>query len=251
MIRHSTGALLAFAGSLLAASAGGQEIDELSGTTRSRDYVDSPQDIAVELRFGRYVPNADDGLGSTPYEDIFGNDNRYYGGFEIDWQVLRVPYLGSFGPGFGIGYTKSSAKAPFESAEGRSGQDTSLEILPMYLVGVLRADVLARETLVPLVPYGKLGLGFALWQAKEAEDTARDGGVVGRGLSYGPQFALGIMFMLDVLDREDARTADANIGLNHSYLFAEWYVSDLDGFGASDRLQVGTNTWMVGIALEF
>lgn len=251
MNRFAMGALGSLGLLLLAGELDAQELEGMTAPRRTRDELASKQDVAVELRFGRYLPDADQGLTSTPYSDIFGSGNRYYGGIEIDWQLLRIPYLGTLSPGIGFGYTKSTAKAPFESQESRSGQNTSLEIFPAYLVGVLRADVLARETLVPLVPYGKVGLGIALWQAKEANETARSDGVLGRGLSFGPQFALGIMFLLDVLDREDALTADAELGLNHSYLFAEWYVSDLDGFGSQNRLQVGTNTWMAGIALEF
>lgn len=233
--------------------ASAQDYDELGPPTR-REPPESPQSFAVEIRFGRYVPDADNGLSGTPYRDMFGKSNRYYFGVEVDWQLLRIPYLGTLGPGVSFGYTKSSAKAPFENPldEGRrSGQSTSLEIFPMYAVAVLRADVIARETAVPLVPYGKLGAGLALWNIYLGDDLARVDGDAGRGLSYGPQFALGLMFLLDSLDREDARTADSDLGLNHSYVFAEWYVSRLDGFGDDDRLDVGTNTWMAGIALEF
>lgn len=251
-------ALVAGFGVTWALHAGAQDFDELGPPSR-REHVESPQDVAVELRFGRYLPNADDGLDSTPYADMFGNGNRYYGGVELDWQVLRIPYLGTFGPGVSVGYTRSSARAPFEprpgeapdTQRGLSDQSTSLTIYPMYVVGVLRADVIARETAVPLVPYGKLGLGVALWNINLGDEPTRVDGDRGRGLSYGPQFALGGMFLLDVLDLDDARTADAELGLNHSYVFAEWYVSDLSGFGSKDRLNVGTNTWMAGLALEF
>jgi hypothetical protein len=222
--------------------------DELGRYDRSR-LTESPQEVAVEFRFGRYVPNADEGLNGTPYLDTFGSGNRYYFGLEFDWQLLRIPYLGTLAPGFGIGYTKSTAKALLESG-GVSGQETALEILPMYLVAVLRADVVARETPIPLVPYAKLGVGFAFWRASDAGEGANVDGVDGHGHSYGPQFALGGMLMLDAFDPTDARTADANIGLNHSYVFGEWYVSKLDGFGG-DQLQVGTNTWTLGLAFEF
>lgn len=228
-----------------------QQLDELGFAEQDNVPVESGQDIAVELRVGRYVPDADQGLGGTPYRDMFGSSTRFYGGIEVDWQLLRIPYLGTLSPGFGIGYTRSSAKAPFALRPGRSNQSTSLEILPMYVVGVLRADVIARETVIPLVPYGKAGLGFAPWQIDSAGETTRVDGESGRGLSYGPHWALGIMFLLDSLDRDDARTADAAIGLNHSYLFAEWFVSDLDGFGSRERLQVGTNSWTAGLAFEF
>jgi hypothetical protein len=224
--------------------------DELGRYDRKQRLSESPQEVAVEFRFGRYVPKADDGLNGTPYLDTFGNDNRYYGGLELDWQLLRIPYLGTLGPGFGIGYTKSSATARLEGG-GVSRQPTGLEILPMYLVGVLRADVIPKETSVPLVPYAKLGLGFAFWRASDAGEAAHVDGVSGRGHSYGYQFALGGMLLLDAFDPADARTADANIGLNHSYVFAEWYLSQLDGFGSGDQLQVGTNTWTLGLAFEF
>src|SRR5690606_37859934 len=159
---------------------------------------ESPQDVLVELRFGRYVPNADEGVEGTPFVDIFGDSNRYYGGIEVDWQALRIPYVGTFGPGFGIGYTRASAKALLENSEGRSSQPTSLTIIPMYLVGVLRADVFARRG-VPLVPYAKLGFGYAIWTASDADETAEVDGVVGRGASYGIQWALGGMLLLDPL----------------------------------------------------
>ncbi|HET9929156.1 MAG TPA: MXAN_2562 family outer membrane beta-barrel protein [Polyangiaceae bacterium] len=225
--------------------------DELGHYERWRRSTESPQDVAVELRFGRYVPNADEGLNGTPYKSTFGDKNRYYVGAEVDWQLLRIPMFGTLGPGIGAGYTIASANARFSDGSAVSKQTTSLAILPMYLVGVLRADVVARETLVPVVPYAKLGLGYALWWSKDQEDTARVDGKVGRGASYGYQFALGAMFLLDVIDRADAKAADAAIGLNHSYIFGEWFKSDLDGFGAKDRLQVGTSTWTVGLAMEF
>jgi hypothetical protein len=251
MKRSAFAAALALGGLLTPALARAADYsDELGRYDRKRRITESPQDVAVEFRFGRYVPNADDGLNGTPYVDTFGTDNRYYGGLELDWQLLRIPYLGSLAPGFGIGYTQSSAKARLENG-GTSQQPTSLQILPMYLVGVLRADVVAKQTPIPLVPYAKLGLGFAFWRATDAGEAAKVDGVSGRGHSYGYQFALGGMLMLDAFDPADARTADANIGLNHSYVFAEWYLSKLDGFGANDQLQVGTNTWTAGLAFEF
>lgn len=225
--------------------------DELGHYERWRRSSESEQDVAIELRFGRYVPNADEGLNGTPYKNIFGDKNRYFVGAEVDWQLLRIPMLGTLAPGLGAGYTIAGARARFTDGSGLSKQETSLAILPMYLVGVLRADVVARETLVPLVPYAKLGLGYALWWSKDQEDTARVDGKLGRGRSYGYQFALGAMFLLDVIDRADAKAADASIGLNHSYLFAEWFKSDLDGFGSKDQLQVGTSSWALGLAMEF
>ncbi len=115
----------------------------------------------------------------------------------------------------------------------------------MYLVGVLRVDVLARETPVPLVPYAKAGFGYALWWAGDGDGTAHDdNGVIGRGHSFGFQYALGGMLLLDAFDRASAVEIDSNTGVNNTYFFLEWYNSFLGQSG--DQMQVGTNTWMLG-----
>jgi hypothetical protein len=211
--------------------------------------------VAVEFRVGRYIPAIDsefDGQ-ATPYQTMFGTDNRYSVGLEVDWQALRIPFLGTLGPGFAFQYTKHTATGFLTSSLGqqspvRAGEDTSLVIFPMYAVAVLRADYLARETPIPLVPYAKLGIGAAIWSASGGGGTANVQGASGSGLSYGPQFALGGMLLLDAFDGKAAKDIDQNIGVNSSYFFLEWYVSHL-GIGA-DQMRVGTNTWMLGLAME-
>jgi hypothetical protein len=111
-------------------------------------------------------------------------------------------------------------------------------------------DVIARESKVPLVPYAKLGLGAAPWWVGDGEQTARDDqDDIGRDISYGYQYALGGMLLLDFFDPDAALEIDNTVGVNNSYFFIEWYVSTLDGFDGS-KMQVGTNTWMLGLALE-
>lgn len=218
-----------------------------------RTQTESPQDVAVELRVGRYVPLIDEEFGGDgPYERMFGTKNRYSIGVEVDWQALRIPYVGTLGPGFGLQYTKLSGRGfQTDAPSVRAEEETSLTLFPMYAVGVLRVDVLSRTTPVPLVPYGKLGLGAALWSVGDGDGTARaDDNSVGRGTSYGLQMALGGMLLLDVFEPDAAVELDATMGVNSSYVFLEWYVSDLDGFGSGDQMQVGTNTWVLGLALE-
>jgi hypothetical protein len=207
----------------------------------------------VELRFGPYTPNVDEqfeGSGQTPYKDAFGKKARLIWGIEADYQALRIPYAGTLGLGGGWHYTGSKADAPFEGTDEKSGEETALRIMPMYAVGVLRLDVLARETKVPLVLYGKGGLGYALWWTQSGGMLERDAtGQRGRGVSYGTHFAVGAMLLLDPLDPVSATDADISLGVNNTYLFAEWYSSDLDGFGG-DRMQVGDRNFMFGLAWE-
>jgi hypothetical protein len=235
------------------ASAQLRGVDEFGAYGPNLTREGSPQIGLVEARFGPYTPRVDKSVpNGTPYADTFGNSTRYMFGLEGDWQLLRIPNLGTLGPGLGWGYTRSSGLARLTaSPEELSGEKTSLVIMPIYLVAVLRADVLAREFGIPLVPYAKLGLGTALWWSSDGGETAYAGNVKGTGISFGPQYALGGMFLLDILDQQTARDADASLGINNSYLFGEWYGSELDAFGSSKRLNAGANTWVVGLAVEF
>jgi len=235
------------------ASAQSRNVDEFGayGPNYTRD--GSPQIGLFEARFGVYNPRVDASVpNGTPYADTFGTKNRYMFGMEGDWQAVRIPHLGTLGPGLGWGYTRANGYARLTDNPGvRSGEQTSLTIMPIYLVAVLRADVLPRELGIPLVPYGKLGMGTAIWWSSDGGKTAYAGDVKGTGISFGPQFALGGMFLLDILDQQTARDADASLGINNSYLYAEWYVAELDAFGSNKRLNAGANTWVAGFAIEF
>lgn len=232
--------------------ASAEETDDLGGY-RSRRAWESPQNFAFELRFGPYRPDIDkDFPDAKPYEAAFGSKRRLYFGAEVDWQALRIPYLGTLGPGIGIGYTSMTGKTKFTSTGETSAEETSLGLLPMYGVGVLRLDVLARETVIPLVVYGKAGIGYALWWTGNDLGASRVDDRVGRGSTWGTHLAIGGMLLLDPLEPSSAIALDNEFGINHSYLFFEWMASNLDGFGAEPgtKMRVGTNTWVMGLAFE-
>ncbi|HEY4104216.1 MAG TPA: MXAN_2562 family outer membrane beta-barrel protein [Polyangiaceae bacterium] len=233
--------------------ASAQAVDEFGAYgAHSRDHGESPQYGALEVRFGRYIPAVDSSVPGTPFKNTFGDGNRYMFGLEGDWQLVRIPHLGTFGPGLGWGYTNASSLARLANNPSEfSAETTSLSVMPFYLVGVLRADVLARDYGIPIVPYAKLGVGYALWWASDGGTTSNVNGVVGRGTSYGPQYALGLMFLLDVLDEQTARDADNSIGINNSYIFGELFDSELSGFGSNTRMNVGASSWVLGLAIEF
>jgi hypothetical protein len=228
---------------------------------RRNDY--SPQNLAVEVRFGPYSPKINPG-----FTEFFGKKQRYQFGVEIDWQIGRIPHLGTLALGGSLSYTQMSGANQLPASEaalappGPIGQETSLKILPMYAVGVLRIDAAARELHIPLVPYGKLGLGYALWWCNNGIATCRgynpadDGdpnpnavdqeNKIGRGTSVGTQAALGIMFLLDALEPSAGLALDNETGINNSYLFLEWSMSNFAGA----QMNVGSNTWVAGLAFE-
>ena len=143
---------------------------------RSRVY-ESPQNFALELRLSPYRPQIDDepNLNGTPYRDTFGTMPRVLVAVELDWQLLRIPYLGTLGPGVAVGYTSMTERARQLDSDEPSGDNTNLEVFPMYAVAVLRADALMRHVGVPLVPYVKGGIGYVPWR------TFTSGGGILRG----------------------------------------------------------------------
>lgn len=234
--------------STLATTALGQYSDELGGLDHDRNY-DSEQYAALEARFGPYWPNVDEEVNGAPFDDTFGK-SRYAFGLQIDWQMLRIPHLGTLGPGVGWSWVRYSGAAPFADGTGISDQETRLWIMPLWGVGVLRADVLSKDWGIPFVPYGKLGIVYALWGCSTGDTRCRSAdGKLGRGSELGTMWAAGLMLLLDWMDPESAREMDNSVGVNNSYFFGEWYSSDVDSFG--DGMQVGTDTWTLGLAFEF
>ena len=220
---------------------------------------ESPQNFAAEIRFAPFSPNIDSDptLRGTPYRDSFGSAPRLMVSAELDWQALRIPHLGTIGPGVGAGYTSITRPAAFVTphepgGQVVSGEDTTLQIFPFYGVAVLRADALWREAGVPLVPYAKAGLGYALWRASNTLGTSSTSGVSGEGHSIGTHFAIGIGLNLNPFDEYAAKTFDDSLGVNNSYLFGEWTYEDLSGLGLQNHpLRVGGTGWTFGLAFEF
>ena len=239
-----------------------------------RDAYASSQHFAFELRFGPYSPEVDEEFGAgfgddptAPYAKTFGEPNedgqwetdpQFYFGLEFDWQAARIPYVGVIGPGFGWGFTTVSAVAKTYPKLEPSGTDTSLTIMPMHLSAVLRGDELMRRTGVPLVPYGKFGLGFATWSASttsgdssvpDPENSMET--VAGSGVTWGIHMALGAMLALNWLDGRSAATLDETTSVNHIYVFGEWMNASLDGLGSRPQMHVGTSTWVLGLTADF
>lgn len=220
---------------------------------------ESPQNFAVELRFGPYFPDIDSDPalgGKKPFANVFGDSNRVLAALEVDWQLLRIPHLGTVGPALAAGITSMSAQAAL-SAPGANGarvlsaEETGISIYPFWAAAVLRADVLSRELRIPLVPYLKAGLSYALWRTYNGSGTSSVGGVTGKGVSYGTLLAAGLAFDLNVLDEYTARNFDSTFGVNHTYLFGEVYDLNLSSFGSANALRVGATTWAMGLTFEF
>lgn len=224
----------------------------------------SPQNFAIEVRFSPFYPQVDSDPalhGCQPFNTVFGGSPSVMVGAEFDWQALRIPHLGTLGPGVGISTVSFSANAPNTggsssgclTSSSTSGESTSLTIYPVYAVAVLRADVLWRELGVPFVPYAKLGPAAGFWQASNTLGVSDNKGSKGQGYTLGTQLAVGMMFNLNVFDEYAARNFDEGMGVNGTYIYAEWTDSNLDGLWGiqPNALRVGGTSWTFGLAWEF
>jgi hypothetical protein len=213
----------------------------------------SSQQFTFELRFGQYFPEVDDkpGLGGAssgklPYASVFGPNDQFYFGVELDYLPFRIPYVGAIGPGLGWGYTHTSAKANLTAAPTTvSGTDTSFTIMPMHLSAVVRFDELMRRTGVPIVPYAKLGLGLGLWMASPVPTDYS-----GTGATWGMHYAVGGMLALNFLDPRSAARLDETTGVNHAYVFGEYMRANLNGLASTPTFYVGSSSWVVGLAVD-
>lgn len=215
---------------------------------------ETAQNFQIEFRFAPYKPQIDSAPGVTgsPYERSFGTDVRILPALELDWQVLHIPHFGSVGPALSVGYTSASGVATFSADGSASAESTTLEVIPFYGVAVLRVDVFEKDFGIPLIPYGKAGVGMALWRASNDNGTSvAKNGIEGKGMTWGTHFALGIGLSLNWLDRRAARNLDGAVGINDTLVFFEWMFMNLDGFGQTDKLRVGTSTWVAGLSFAF
>lgn len=223
------------------------------GAAKSQE---SARSMAVELRLGQYLPQVDEEFagGAQPFRDHFGGKNRWLVGLELDWQLFRIDGIGSLGPGVGVGYTSLKSRDFHDPASAPSREQASegstLKILPMYGVAVVRIDALHQRTPIPLAFYGKAGVGYGIWWANYADSLDAVNGSKANDTSWGTHWALGASLLLDALDRRAANNMDATNGINNSFVFVEWYNSNLDGFGSSNKMQIGDSTWMAGLAFE-
>jgi len=231
----------------------------------------SPQHFGAEIKLGPYLPDVDrrySGDWPGPYASIFGKTDdlgnpvddpkdavMVAGAFE--WQIVYL--AGPLGVGLQVAFMRDKANAliaePVPEGEPvRSSADsTTFSVLPLALQPVYRFELLADRWKVPLVPYVKAGLAYAFWWSKDGSGdiSSNDAGEKGRGGTWGWQLNTGGMLRLDFLEPGTARAMDRTTGINHTYLFGEYQLSRIDGFGSDKSISLGDSTWFAGLAIEF
>jgi hypothetical protein len=211
---------------------------------------ETPKDMALEFKLGPYMPLVDrePTLTGKPYETTFGTGPMLLGELEFDYQFFTR--FGSIGAGFSIGYAEKYGHAIDPTTGETSSEATSLQIVPMQLLAVYRFDVLAEKVHVPLVPYLKGGLVMIPWWSSKGGEIETSNGFYGAGVRWGLAFIPGLALQLDFLEPRLARDLDSSTGINHSYLFAEFHLAEVNDFGQK-VLDLSSRHFMFGLAIEF
>ncbi len=211
--------------------------------------LQSPRTGAVEIKLGGYKPRIDteEGLTGQPYRDTFGDASMLL--FELELQRYFYQGIGSAGLGFSAGYAEKYADTLTENDE-IAPEKTALKVVPLQLKALYKFDYAAFRWRVPVVPYGKLGLIYTPWWITKGDDTQELSERSGKGGRWGYGVTLGASFLLDVLEPRLARDFDSDLGVNHSYFFAEWTYAEVNNFGGSG-LVLSSRHWMFGLALDY
>jgi len=227
-------------------------------------WADTPISGVIELKLGGYFPQVDAETGirnaiasgsasKGPYASAFADKHILLFQLEYDHEFFQA--FGSLSAALSVGYGEVYGKGLFDSDSTSSSDTTSLKVWPLKLLAVYRFDVLSRRWHVPLVPFIKGGLVYELWRISNgAGETASSNGRTGEGGNWGWEGDVGLAFVLDWLDADLANDMDMDLGINHSYFFAEW--SDMspirsNPFSQPNRIRLNDKFFDFGLAFEF
>lgn len=216
--------------------------------------AESPRVGSFQLQMGGYRPNIDAEFNgaATPYRDVFGTGRNFMYRAQVAGTLFAA--FGTLDLGAGIGWFQKTGKGFFTGTTTRSGDDTSLRILPLSLSLTYRFDPFVDR--IPFAPYGRLSLErWQWWVTNGGGGTAQViGGPSGDGATNGWSAALGICFLLDFLDPTLAREMDRDVGVNHTYLFLEGSRTKVNDFGSKKSWDLSDDKnvdWAAGILFVF
>jgi len=231
----------------------------LLGAGPARAEVNVPQhpdaDFQLQIRFGPYYPDVDDesGLSGRPFKTVFGSGSELLFELGVDYEIWHG--FGTVTAGGSFGFVQFLGKA-LTSTGVKSSDTTVLNLLPLRLNVGYHFDLLSRKFAIPIVPYVTTGISYYIWWVLDGVgDTAEwedaDGDTfTAQGGIFGAHLFVGVKLLLDWLDEGAAANLYDDVGVINTFLFAEYAISWVDGFGG-DHMDVGDQTFMFGLMMEF
>lgn len=222
--------------------------------------LETSRNMFFEFKLSPFTPLVDRPFGDLsqeerPWYKNYGNTPMLLGEIEFDFQFFQA--FGSLAVGASVGYTEKFGKA-FDAATGaRIDQSNGVRLLPLKALLVYRWDWAKQKWGIPLVPYLKgafVAMPYWLLLGSEIEmysDEVKALGA-GYGVKYGFAGVAGLALELDFLDRRLSRDFDSSVGVNHTYLFAEFTLQEMALFNTSAKgLDFSSRHAIFGIGFEF
>jgi hypothetical protein len=211
---------------------------------------ETSRSMLFEFKLSPYMPLIDRPFTATtgPYQTILGGGPMLMGEVEFDYQFFQK--MGSLAVGFSGGYAEKYGRAVDAETLAPTSQATGLKLVPLKALVVYRFDWLSLKQDVPLVPYAKGAFVVMPWWVLNGNEIEVSDGLRGAGVSYGVAGVFGLAFTLDFLDPRLARDLDTSLGVNHSYLFAEFTVQEM-GLFSPQSIDLSSRHWMFGLGFEF
>lgn len=219
---------------------------------------ESPRNWSFHLGFGEYRMSQIDKEfknGEKPFKRIFGSGMKFM--FQGGFEYFVYKGWGTLGLEGAIGYYKAKGHGLY--LDGTKSRDTTIfNMIPLKGSLVYRFDNTWRDWGVPLVPYGKIGLDSYVWWITQRKnnvasytDAQNGGSSKGRGATFGFHVSYGMMLAMDFIDPKLARDFDADMGVNHTYLYIEGVYARVNNFGAKKSWNLSDHHFMTGILFEF
>jgi hypothetical protein len=204
----------------------------------------------IEVKMGSYKPQISNeaGLTGNPYDEVFDGGMLL---FELEFERQFFQSFGSAAIAFSVGYAEKYGNTVVSNTGVATAEKTALFVVPLRLLAVYRFDYAARELGIPLVPFVKGGLVYTpWWSTKGGRVSNLANGAKAKGGKWGYQGTVGLAFLMDVLEPRLARDFDTSVGVNHTYLFAEYTYAKVDDFGKRG-LDLSSKHFTFGLAFEF
>lgn len=222
--------LLAFAVTPAQQSKLDQEEEALEMVARK---YETPLDFGVDVgyslrRFENYK-----------YTDTVASTDAGYGGLSVMIEWLPVTQYGKLGVGAGFGFSVHPNVLILDTDP--DDEVATLYTVPLEIGLSYHADYLRHQI---LVPYGRFGASMTLLKQNSDYGYSRP-----LTTYMALELAGGLQLCLNPLEPGAAREMDQTLGINVSYLFGEYHVTQSMGSGSS--VDLSRKEWRFGIRFEF
>ncbi len=240
---------------LVLASAAASADDFSSVTVEGQRKGESVRRMFLEVKLSPFTPLIDRPFSNLPAEErpyyaIFGGGALLLGEVQFDYQFFQK--FGSLAGGLSIGYGEKFGKSIAADTGERADQSTGLRLLPLKALLTYRFDWPKLRWNIPLVPYLKGAFVVMPWWVVNGGEVEVFQGERGEGIKFGLAGTLGLALELDFLDPRLARDFDGSMGVNHTYLFAEGTMQEMNVFSAGAQpFDLSSHHFMFGIGFEF